>query len=321
MIKDYKYIALGLLFSLLITACSKDGADGNDVTKPNEQTKEIRFNADVWKMAEATRATILNNTYLITNGFICTAYTANSSTANGDVNIENNHVTWNGSRWVFDGGTRNWPAGSLDFFAYMPSMIPAYIKNTSDAPSAVTYNAGTVQFKCDNLDQADMTEFVYALALDQNKAGTNTSTQPTPGQVALNFLHPFTRIILRLSENHPAIRINTITFKSIKKSGSYNNGTWTPSGDVTDLVWTINTSYPTQVDARVINDSYLVIPQTWAGAIDVNATWNVWGESQTKTVSTTLSSVTWQRGNSYTYTFTITPTDLTVNTSKFTEQW
>jgi hypothetical protein len=64
-----------------------------------------------------------------------------------------------------------------------------------------------------------------------------------------------------------------------------------------------------------------MIPQEWTGGIDVNATWNVWDEPQTKTVSTTLSSVTWQRGYSYTYTFTVTPTDLTVNTSKYTEQW
>lgn len=310
------YITTIILISAwLLASCGGDSAD--DVQRPIEkQNQEINFKADVWKMMEATRATILNNTYLITNGFICTAYTANSSTANGDVNIENNHVTWNGSRWVFDGGSRNWPAGNLDFFAYMPSPIPSYIKDTSQEPvsGAITYNAGVVEFQCENIVQDEMTEFVYAQALGQNKDNAASG-------VTLNFLHPFTRIVLKLAENHPAIRINTITFKSIQKSGSYNNGTWTPSGDATDLVWTINTPYTSQETAQVINDSYLVIPQTWEGVIEVNATWNVWGESQTKTVSTTLSSVTWQRGYSYTYTFTVTPTDLTVNTSKFTEQW
>ena len=323
MTKYYQNIGLWLLLSLLITACSKDGADGNDVTNPNEQTsEEIRFNADVWKMAEATRATILNNTYLITNGFICTAYTANSSTANGDVNIENNHVTWNGSRWVFDGGSRNWPAsGDLDFFTYTPTTIPTYITNNSDVASSITYAARNPQFKCANLPvtnsgQDAITEFVYALTTGQNK--TNAASG-----VTLSFLHPFTRIQLQLVANHPAIRINTITFKSIKNNGTYNNASWSPSGETTDFVWTFNGDYDNHASNTplALGNSYLVIPQTWAGTIEVNATWNVWGESQTKTVSTTLGSVTWLRGNSYTYTFTITPTDLVVNTSKYTEQW
>lgn len=267
---------------------------------------------------------MLDNTYLTTNGFICTAYTANSATANGDVNIiiENNHVTWNGSRWNFDGGTRNWPAtGDLDFFAYMPSPIPAYITSTTDVASSITYAARNPQFKCASLPvtnsgQDGITEFVYALTTGQNK--TNAANG-----VTLSFLHPFSRIQLQLAANHPAIHINTITFKSIKNNGSYSSGTWdTSSGATTDFVWTFNADYSNSGSVQALGGSYIVIPQTWEGVIEVNATWNVWGEPKTQTVSTDLTgTITWTAGNSYTYTFTITETDLVVNTSKYTEQW
>jgi hypothetical protein len=66
----------------------------------------------------------------------------------------------------------------------------------------------------------------------------------------------------------------------------------------------------------------LVIPQTFAGVIEVNAGWNDWGDTPVEhTVTTTIPSITWQPGYSYTYTFTITLEDLVVNLSDFTEQW
>ena len=66
----------------------------------------------------------------------------------------------------------------------------------------------------------------------------------------------------------------------------------------------------------------LVIPQTFAGVIEVNAGWNDWGDTPVEhTVTTTIPSITWQAGYSYTYTFTITPEDLVVNLTDFTEQW
>ncbi len=66
----------------------------------------------------------------------------------------------------------------------------------------------------------------------------------------------------------------------------------------------------------------LVIPQEFAGAIEINASWNDWGDTPVEhTVTTTIPSITWQAGYSYTYTFTITPEDLVVNLTDFTEQW
>jgi hypothetical protein len=218
---------------------------------------------------------------------------------------------------VIDGDPRHWPAsGDLDFFAYMPATPPSYITDNSDVENQVTYEARNPQFKCKNLPmtnagQDGIYEFIYGLVTGQNKDNAGSG-------VTMIFQHPFTRIKLQFSASQENIRINTITLKSIKNNGSYaHNSGWTPSDDPTNLVLTLNRDYTANDEIG----TYLMIPQEWTGGIDVNATWNVWDESQTKTVSTTLSSVTWQRGHSYTYTFTVTPTDLTVNTSKYTEQW
>ena len=310
---------------LLTAACSSDSSNDVQPSPTPNTSQEISLNPTIWQMAEATRATMLDNDYLQNqnNGFICTAYTANSTTVNSDAGIENNHVTWGNSRWNFTGGTRNWPvSGDLDFFAYTPTTIPTYITNNSDVASSITYDERNPQFKCANLPvtnsgQDAITEFVYALTTGQNK--TNAASG-----VTLSFLHPFTRIQLQLAVNHPAIRINTITFKSIKNNGTYKNASWSPSGEATDFVWTFNDDYDNHASNTplTLGNSYLMIPQTWEGVIEVNATWNVWGESKTNTVSKDLEgTITWQRGYSYTYTFNITETDLVVNTSKYTEQW
>ena len=64
----------------------------------------------------------------------------------------------------------------------------------------------------------------------------------------------------------------------------------------------------------------LMVPQAFAGAIEVNITWNNWGELKTETLSTSVPT-TWQAGYSYTYTFTIDKQALKVDIEKFTEQW
>jgi hypothetical protein len=316
MTKDYKLIALWLLSTLLITACSNDGADGSGVTNPNEQTsEEIRFNADVWKMAEATRATMYDGGTLSSGSFTVAAYLGNST----DVYFSPTTVNWVTDKWVFSDGKHYWPmSGNLDFFAYMPADL------TTDEANYISiqdYVAGSPSFTCTvpmtNAGQASIKEFIYALTTNQNK--TNNAAG-----VNLTFKHPFARIELKLSSTQANIHINTITFKDLKKSGTCSfDGTtssWTPTGDATNFVVTLDADCTAN---DVLGTDYIMIPQTWSGVIEVNAIWTDWDESVAHTVSVTLPELqrTWVAGTSYTYTFTITETDLIVNTSKYTEQW
>lgn len=290
---------------VLLTGCSKD--EGFDETK----TAEITLRTDVWRMMDATRATTFDNqAALQTEGaFTCAVYNAETTTPY----INATSVNWDGtaSKWEFSDGKHYWPAsGSLDFFAYMPAAAPSYI-------TGLTYTtARAPQFSCTSLPmtpdgQSATEEFIYALTTGQSKAGQGNSG------VTLTFQHPFARIKLQLSESQEDIHINSITLKSIKNNGDYVHGTgWTPSGDATNFVFTLNNDYKANHDFG----TYLMMPQNWAGEIEVDADWNVWGVSKNHTVSATVPT-TWQSGYSYTYTITITETDLKVDIAKFTEQW
>ena len=324
----------------MFSACS---SDDTNTTSPATNDSEIRFDVGVWNMMEGTRATFYETGVQNSGSFTCAAFSANSTTSY----LGYTTVNWVADAWVFSDGKHYWPAtGSLDFFAYMPAEIPSYITDINGTASSVTYAERNPQFKCKNLpmtykssytdDQSafhpaegqtgDLKEFVYALAMDQDKAGTNTTAQPTAGKVALSFKHPFARINLQLAANHPDIIINTITFKSLKNNGTCSfdgtTSTWTPSGESTNFVVTLNEAITNSDAVHVLGVPFIMIPQDWNGEIEVNASWNDWGDTPVPhTVTTTIPAITWLPGYSYTYTFTISPDDLTVNTTNFTEQW
>lgn len=296
------FYALLMAFASLFSGCSADDST------PSEAANEIRFNADVWRVMEGTRATTYDNqTDLQTeSSFTCAVYNANSTTPY----ITSTTVNWVTSEWLFSDGKHYWPAeGSLDFFAYMPATPPSYI-------SDITYSARNPQFSCTDLpishsDQgSSLKEFVYTLVTDQNK--NTTDTYGNLG-VTLSFQHPFARIKFAWSGGSAPVgmTLNSVTFKNIKREGTYTHSEgWSPSGD------NVNFS------STVIDGStwYLVIPQAWAGDIEVNASWIDWGESLPHTVTASVPT-NWEAGYSYTYTFTITETDLKVDTQKYTEQW
>lgn len=363
MTKNLKYIALCLFVTLLAIACSKDGADGNDVSKPNEQTpEEITLNPTIWQMIEGTRATTYDAGTPTSSSFTAAAYVGNTTTAY----ISPVTVNWATDKWEWSDGKHYWPAsGNLDFFAYMlPSTTPSYI--TAGPTYLVESSTPQASFTCANLPMSydaaaptagqgsNLQEFVWGITVGQNKANQGASG------VTMKFRRPFARIRFQLSASHPNVQINTITFKALKTGGIctlnntdiessyyYKTCVWSSLTGSSDLVMTLaskddddnwiaanvntfNSNPSTVVPIGGYSDDahahqyvdLLVVPQTFAGVIVVNATWTDWGAQLAHTVSTTLpSSVTWQSGCNYTYTFTITETDLKVNSEKYTEQW
>lgn len=300
----------------MFSACSNDDTNTAPVAAPDS---EIRFDVGVWNMMEGTRATFYDDAQLQSEGFMCAAYNAGATTPY----ISLVKVNYADSKWSFSDGKHYWPATeSLDFFAYAPYTGASYIQALEyiSTPN-VTFNC--VNLPMTNAGQADGTleEFIYDIKPGLNKENSASG-------VTLNFQHPFTKIKLQLAANHPDITINSITFKSLKNNGRYDHSgspsKWTPNGDATDLLLTFEGAAANFNDnpasPKQIGPTFLVIPQAWAGEIEVNADWKVWDVAENHTVSTTVPT-TWAAGHSYTYTFTITETDLIVDTTKFTEQW
>ena len=252
-------------------------------------------------------------------------------------------LVYDTDKWRFDDGLGNtvhyyWPiegsvytpalgepitVSSLDFVGYCPYNTPAYIT------AGPTYDPSTgISFTCNlgsymtHTAQTSIKEFMLDTVTNRRAAG---------GAVPLSLKHPFARIRFQLSASHPDIKVNTITFERLKSGGTcaFNGSgfTWTsltPAGTV-NYVMTLTGSdaefNDNPASAQQIGEEWIVVPQTFAGDITVNATWIDWGEEFPHNVSTTISSQTWQAGYSYTYTFTIRETDLRVNVEKYTEQW
>lgn len=284
---------------------------------------------------EGMRATFYDAGTITSGSFTASAYVENTTTAY----INPTTVNWNSTEWQWSDGKHYWPAsGSLDFFAYMPATKPSYI-------SSITYNARSPQFFCENLPMtynsdsptegqgSGLQEFVWGVTIGQNKANQGASG------VTMKFRHPFARIKFQLSASHPDIQINSITFKNLKTGGTctMNNTGIADTYYYTTSVWSSPTGSSNFVmtlsgDAATFNNNpisplkqigvdLIMIPQAWAGEIEVNASWTEWGEAKDNQTLTATVPTNWQSGYSYTYTFTITEFDLKVDIARFTEQW
>lgn len=318
----FQKLCLLLSAILLLAGCS--GSESEEQEKDGDSQPEIRLNAEVWSMMEGTRATFYNTGTLASGSFTAAAYSANTATAY----ISPVTVNWDTDKWAFSDGKHYWPAsGALDFFAYMPiaGSRPSYI-------SAVTYavngTAPAPYFTCADLPLSltpvDATqEFVWALVAEQDKAGTNSTNQPTAGQVKLEFRHPFARVRFKLSaESGINVKVNKITIPDLYRdgtctltgTGSSAVSTWSSLGNGSDD-FVISGNPATNNDA-----AYLVIPNEYGSkTLTVNATWDDWSNVTTN-VSASVN-FNWTAGYSYTYNLTLSKYALKVDTEKYTEQW
>ena len=303
-----------MLAAGLLAGCS-DSDDNDKPTDEDTPQQEIHLDADIWQVMEGTRTTTYDNaTALRTEGsFTCAVYQANTTTAY----VSPTAVNWSEAEWLFSDGKHYWPAsGSLDFFAYLPATPPTYI-TTGPTYSVADSNddvidTHTVTFACAEVTTSAEAEFICALALDQDKAGTNNTTQPTAGQVALTFHHPFATVNFLLS----AASGSNVTVNSITLTDIYQTATCTFDG--TTSTWTSHDN--ANIFSANIGGNYIVIPNNYGTkTLTVNATWNDWS-TVTKDISASIS-IDWQAGTRYTYTLTLKKYALTVDTEKYTEQW
>jgi hypothetical protein len=338
-----------ILASILLSACSGESAD--ETPSPATSDEEIRFNAEVWHMMEGTRTTFFGSGTQSSGSFTCTAYTENTTDYNPESNINASTVVWSSGHWEF--GSHRWPnSNALDFFAYMPQYDskPSYISSITYAVSLEP--APAPSFVCSDLPMTynsdsptagqgrGLQEFVWAMTIGQNKTDQGESG------VTMKFRHPFARIKFQLAANNPNITINSITLKGLKTGGTctftntdiaetyyYKTSSWSSLTGSSNFVMTLSGNAATfndnpasavpiggYADSQHTGVDLIMIPQSWAGAIDVNVTWDNWGSPKTETLSTTAAT-DWQSGYSYTYTFTINKSALIVDVNKFTEQW
>jgi len=338
MTKNLKYTALCLLVTLLASACSKDGADGDAATKPNEEAKEIRIQTNVTSVQNGTRATTIDdNAALQTKDLKIDAYYHGTETKYLDgtmLHYDSSWKFWIGSDpgaethyyWPFEGSKvagSSTDASTLDFVGFCPFENPAYI-------GTPTYNheTGVLSFTCNMItymtlaSQSSMQEFLVSVLPEQTLA-TQTATED--GALPMVFKHPFALIkftITAASGTH--VQINSIKLTDLKTSGTctYNGTTMTWTGQSGSAEMTIGQTlkYGT---ATTETTPFVVIPNNYGSKyLTVNATWDDWSNPVTISDYGTNVDFNWEPGHIYTYNLTLDKYALKVETEEtFTEQW
>lgn len=333
MTKNLKYIALCLFVTLLASACSKDGADSNTVTKPNEEAKEIRIQTNVTSVQNGTRATTIDsNTELQGQNLKIDAYYHDTETKYLDgTTLHYDTDAWKfwaaGAQehyyWPFEGSTvagGSTVASTLDFVGFCPFDKPSYIGDP-------TYNHSTgVRFTCNMADymnlasQSSMPEFLVSVLSNQTLATQTTAG----GALPMVFKHPFALIkftITAASGTH--VQINSISIPGLNTSG-------TCTFDGSDMTWgsysgsaAITISEVLKNGGTTVGTPFVVIPNDYGSKyLTVNATWDDWSNPVTISDYGTNVDFNWQAGYIYTYNLTLDKYALKVETEEtFTEQW
>lgn len=324
-----------LLAAGLLAGCSHDDSP-SDGGEPDSRA-DIRFDANVSRMTEGTRAATINsNTDLQTKDLKIDAYFHGTSTKYLDGTKL--HYTGSTPAWTFwDGsaalhyywpiaGSVYEPAGanitftSLDFVGFCPYEKPAYI-------GTPTYNPSTgVSFTCDLssymtlASQASMQEHLVAVLKEQTLA---TQTAAAGGALPLTFKHPFALVKFVIM---PASGTN-VKINSIRIDDLYTGGTCTYNGSTMSWGSYSGSSAMTLVQELKIGTAttqttpFVVIPNNYGTKyLTVNATWDDWSDVTISDYGADVS-FNWKPGYSYTYNLTLDKYGLKVDVAKYTEQW
>ena len=342
-----------ILFSLaagLLAACSKD--DGKSSEQITEKQNEIFLQTNIRSMQEGTRATTYDDAaalQVVPVDVKVYAYFHNTEISYLNNAGETLHYDsgepagwkfWNTGTssqlhyyWSVEGAVTSSfsvdpvTVSSLDFVGYCPYDKPAYITSepTYNHTDGISFTSNLASYMT-NTTQSGITEYMCAIL----PAQTLSNQTDAGGSLPLQLKHPFARIRLQLAANHPNVTIHSITLRSLNTGGTYtltpaNVSSWSSLSGEADLETSFtgdaanfNSNPATPLS---IGTDLIVIPQNWAGVIEVNADCLFWGVMKNYPALTTTIPTNWQPGYSYTYTFNISPDDLKVNIARYTEQW
>lgn len=213
-----------------------------------------------------------------------------------DSSVDNvfNNETVHAQTWTYD-GTRYWiPGKTYNFYAVHPAGLNA----TVNASGTITVNG----FDCSATGGAAV-DLMTATA-----PGSGDNPQP----VALEFGHELAKVNILVKTEEGMAYVT-----GAKLSGMLYKGTLTRTGDISGWTGTVkaednNTPYERteqlEVDLKGISllNEMLLIPQTiQTNSIELVLTYNYGYDGSEKNTTAYLPAITWNAGQSYTYTLTI----------------
>lgn len=296
--KDHLKLLPLLAAGLLAGCAADDSADSIDTSQ-----HEIRLTVyNDWQYGNISRAANVYDSEAFPNAFRVSAFVTGNWTKYIDDALVNKHE----DKWVFDGFQKYyWPlVDALNFFAYMPASADGNsVVNPSDI--SCTQAEGpkfSVTLPATSAGQDGKAEWIYAYEQGKTKALDVAG-------VTLNFKHPLSTLIFRLSKLHEGMKIKTITVKNVKTSGTFTHTAtpqWSALGGETDFVASVNSTFdlPESEFPKVIGGPYFGIPQSFAGGKQtVVVSFEDNGYEDTMEAEVDLPS--WESGHRYLYDLSI----------------
>jgi hypothetical protein len=297
----------------ILTFLSAAGLLAGSCTRqdPEPPGEPIRFQVvEEWQpMNTDTRAVLYGGGALGSGSFGVNAYLNGSSTKYIDSVVASYQSAT--SDWRFN-DDYFWPASptTLDFMAWMPASRANTCVGVPTCTSSSGPSFSVTDFPVTSAGQGSLQEFVYAYKTGQNKASQGASG------VTLAFRRPFAQLTFQVKAGHQALHINTVTFKNIKRNGTFTHNApdaspavpsaWATSGNNADLVITVGVDLAAGAiySASQLTSfglPFLVIPQSYTATnqIVINLQRPTGSTAETITVSNPIS--VWEAGKSYTY--------------------
>lgn len=317
--------AISALF--LVIGCSKE------LQEPDRDC-QIIFSTSISDNSRATKATVFADDADLTDlakgggNFSVRAY--KSGTEEEFLYDQRVWYFRDGRSWHFyDDSINNvtevyWPnVTNIDFFTYMPyHNANLYTGVTIGQYTAENGPSFSCELPLDTEGQKNINEFIYAYSKDQNKHSTGPDGRE--GVVQLNFVHPFSSIVIHLNESY------RMTINWIKICGIYNKGTyatpqttlaqgnsrvnftcanWKPKADAvrSELMININKNVPDDINYNSpIGGPYIIMPQQIKDVfLEINFNRDD-STLETKRVSLYRETLPqWDPGKKYTYSLTM----------------
>ena len=303
------YLFLPLL-CLVPAACST-----SVVNEPETETHAISFRAPQAETRAVVDDSSLPDNFLVWGGY------------KGDATRVFDGTTVYHPTWDYRDGTRYWTEGKLyDFYAVYPATgVAADVKE------------GTItieNFDCTATGK-DAVDLMTATALN---VSADKMIQDDLA-VGLKFQHKLARVKFITISEGDAITITEAKLYGISHTGDFNEGTWTPDATSSSDIPSFNTeslsiSNNDTDEHLLFGGDLLLIPQDLDNAATFVFTYQYAGETETHSVSSTLSTVgdvtAWDAGKSYSYLISIPqqPVDVTLTVTvtdwkeeNFTVEW
>lgn len=323
-----KKIFIAMLSVVALAACSQD-----EVT--DIQREYIDFNPTTKNSVRTAPVTTANLSSFYVWGY----------SSQGNAIMEAQEVTSDGSAWTYS-PKKYWPMdGTVDFYALYPTSVTGTPAHT--LTPTVSLDGASVYFRAaessgmsgDYIAAETVPDLVYATAIDMSKGNTNGAD----GKVLVKMQHAMSQIAFKLKNNTTAdLGITVESSNVIYLYGLYYDGTYTLPAESTSnegvkgswarglkdtqlclFPTTMGVVAETGADAVLISDAddaCFVLPQNLDIEFGVVCTIKQNGVSIFSGVKRVSTTVNWQEGYKYTYTFIIDDDTIEDDAIEFTAE-